>query len=99
MKSKEQEEIIDKVFKYWISLFRCPQRFLSNNEEKFNNFFFRNMSDILNTHVITVAAADKSFWLNEITEKCKSIICNMMGEIKKEVHCSIEVVLTWAVSV
>ena len=31
IRSKEKEEIIDKIFKHWVALFGCPRKVLSDN--------------------------------------------------------------------
>ena len=90
--SKDKRVIIDKVFKFWIALFGCPKKFLSDNGGEFNNTLFRDMSELLGIDVMTTAA--ESPW----SERHNAIIANMVDRIKADVECSLEVALAWAVS-
>ena len=94
--SKDKRVIIDKVFKFWIALFGCPKKFLSDNGGEFNNTLVRDMSELLGTDVMTTAA--ESPWSNGITERHNAIIANMVDRIKADVECSLEIALAWAVS-
>ena len=67
IRSKEKEEIIDKIFKHWVALFGCPRKVLSDNGGKFNNEVFRDMAQLFNTHVLSTGA--ESPWQNGITER------------------------------
>ena len=97
IRSKEKEEIIDKVFKHWVALFGCPRKVLSDNGGgEFNNELFRDMAQLLNTQVLSTAA--ESPWQNGITERHNAIISNMVDRILEDVNCSIEVALAWALS-
>ena len=96
IRSKEKEDIIDKIFKHWVALFGCPRKVLSDNGGEFNNELFRDMTQLLNTHVLSTAA--ESPWQNGITEIHNAIISNMVDRILEDMNCSIEVALAWALS-
>ena len=53
IRSKEKEEIIDKIFKHWVALFGSLRKVLSDNGGEFNNELFRNIAQLLNTHVLS----------------------------------------------
>ena len=95
IRSKEKEEIIDKIFKHWVALFGCPRKVISDNGGEFNELLC-NMANLLNTHVLS--AAVESPWQNGITEIHNAIISNMVDRILNYVNCSIEVALAWALS-
>ena len=66
-------------------------------EGEFNNELFRDMAQLLNTHVLSTAA--ESPWQNGITERHNAIVSNMVDRILEDVNnCSIEVALAWALS-
>ena len=56
IRSKEKEEIIDKIFRHWVALFGCPRKVLSDNGGEFNNELFCDTAQLLNTHVLSTAA-------------------------------------------
>ena len=59
--------IINKIFKYWITLFGTPNFFLSDNGGEFNNNVFRELDEQLHINIKTTVA--ESPWSNGIIEK------------------------------
>ena len=96
IRSKEKEEIIDKIFKHWVAHFGCPRKDLNDNGGEFNNKLFHDMAQLLNTHVLSTAAEPP--WQNAKTERHNAIISNMVDRTLEVVNCSIEVALAWALS-
>ena len=47
IRNKNPSTIIREVFKMWISIYRCPDSFLSDNGGEFNNETFREMGEML----------------------------------------------------
>ena len=85
--TKKKEEVVDNVFKMWISLFVCPKKILSDNGGEFNNELLRELGQLLNTHILCTSA--ESPWSNGITEGHNAIIGNMVAKVMKDVPCSI----------
>ena len=96
IRSKEKEEIIDKIFKHWVALFGIPRKVLSDNGGEFNNELFRDIAQLLNTHVLSTAA--ESPWPNHITERYNAIINNIGDRTLEDVNCSIEIAPAWALN-
>ena len=95
--SKGKEVIVDNIFKFWIALFGSPSRFLDDNGGEFNNDLFHDLSELLGTKVLSTAA--ESPWSNDITKRHNAIHENMLNKIIEEINCSLEVALSWALSV
>ena len=94
--TKEKEEVVDNIFKMWISLFGCSKKILSDNGGEFNNKLLCELGQLLNTHILCTSA--ESPWSNGITERHNGIIGNMVDKVMKDVPCSIIVALAWSVS-
>ena len=43
IRSKKKEVVIKEIFRIWISIYGCPEKFLSDNGGEFNNDEFREM--------------------------------------------------------
>ena len=93
IRSKEKG---DRIFKHWVPLFGCPKKVLSDNGGEFYNELFRDMAQLLNTHVLSTAA--ESPWKNCITDRYIAIIHNTGDRALEDVNCSIEVARAWALS-
>ena len=96
LKSKEAKVVIDNIFKIWISIFGCPQKFISDNGGEFGNQEFRDMAEALNINVTTTAAY--SPWSNGLVERYNAVLEDMIDKVREEVDCSINVAVAWAVS-
>ena len=63
--SKESSDIINDIFKHWMTYFGTPG-LLTNNGREFNNQSFRDMAQNLNIIVCTTSA--ESSWSNGLNE-------------------------------
>ena len=96
VRSKHKEEIIDKIFKHWISLFGSPKMVLSDNGGEFNNELLRELGERFDVTIKTTAA--ESPWSNGTVERHNGVLGNMVIKILDDVKCSNEVALAWALS-
>ena len=96
LKSKRAEEVVEKIFIHWISIFGCPQQILSDNGGEFNNGLVRELGENVNTEILTTAAS--SPWSNGITERHNAIIESMVNKVSDDTKCSLPVALAWSVS-
>ena len=69
---KKPEEIIQKNFQSWISVFGPPAKFLSDNGGEFNNGKFRELCESMNITIKTTAA--ESPYVNVIMPFCRMFI-------------------------
>ena len=74
--SKESFDIINAIFKYWITYFGTPGSILTDNGREFNNQSFWNMAQNLNIIVHTTPA--ESSWSNELNEQHNGILGRMV---------------------
>jgi hypothetical protein len=96
IRSKRKEEITDKIFKHWISIFGSPKMILSDNGREFDNELLRELGDRFNVVVKTTAA--ESPWSNGTVERHNAVLGNMVIKIVDDLKCSNEVALAWALS-
>ena len=96
LRSKESTEIIEAVFRYWISYFGAPKMFLTDNGREFNNEKFQDMAQNLNILLKTTAA--ESPWSNGLNERHNGILGEMVEKTLEDVKCSLDIALAWAVS-
>ena len=54
IRSKKKEVVIKEIFRIWISIYGCPEKFLSDNGGEFNNDEFREMCEKMNITVIVL---------------------------------------------
>ena len=84
VRSKRMEEIVDTFIKHWIAIFGAPGLVLLDNGGDFNNSWFLNMAERLNTTLKTTAT--ESPWSNGMVEINN---CNKY---------SFDIVIRWAVN-
>lgn len=94
--SKRKEEIVEKFFMHWVCIFGTPKKILFDNGGEFCNELVEEMSELLNTEILTTAA--ESPWSNGITERHNAIIASMVDKVLLEVKCSLKVALAWSVA-
>lgn len=94
--SKEAQEILDKVFKHWISIFGPPLTFISDNGGEFVNDCFNQACSILNIKIQTSPAY--SPWCNGIVERHNGILGCMIKSLLEEMRCDPEIAIAWSVS-
>ena len=94
IKSKAKGEIIENLFRIWISIFGAPEKYFSDNGGEFNNYDFQSMCENLNITVKTTAA--ESPWSNGITERHNGLIADMAEKVMEDTKCNAEVAICWA---
>ncbi|XP_063683937.1 uncharacterized protein LOC134818355 [Bolinopsis microptera] len=94
--SKEAQEILDKVFKHWISIFGPPSTFISDNGGEFVNDCFNQACSVLNIKIQTSPAY--SPWCNGIVERHNGILGCMIKSLLEEMRCDPEIAIAWSVS-
>ena len=93
---KTPEKIIEGVFTKWISIFGCPQRFLTDNGGEFVNVHFTSMAENCNIRMMTTSA--ESPWSNGIVERHNSILADKVRRISADVGCNHEIAVSWAIA-
>ena len=94
--TKEQDEIIQKIFLHWIALFGAPGKFLSDNGGEFDNESYRSMNEQLN--VVTTTTAAESPFSNGTVERHNGFLYETMQKTMMEAKCNVHVALAWALS-
>lgn len=94
--NKKKETIVRALFDYWIRIFGCPHKFLSDNGGEFVNKDVIDMAEKCNVTLETTAA--ESAWSNGLCEKHNGILGNMISKIMRDKECPIEIAIHWAVA-
>ena len=92
--SKKPKALINTIFKDWITIFGTPKNFISVNEGQFIDEEFTSMAEAFNIHVST--SATETPWINELCERYSAVLEEMVEKTLDDVHCSLEVAVTWA---
>ena len=95
LKDHQSKEVVDHIFKHWISIFGRPSKIISNNKE-FASEEFKVIAESVGIYVSTTATAGP--WSNEICGRYNQVIGDMTDKIRSEVDCSLSVALAWAAS-
>ena len=95
LSSKKPEEIINKIFQIWISVFGPPSKFFSDNGGEFNNELFRTLCEKYNITVKTTAA--EAPWSNGLCERHNAVLAETVLKTMADVNCSMDIALNWAV--
>ena len=95
VKSKRPEDIIDGIFKCWITVFGPPKKFLTDNGGEFANAKFLELCEAMNIRVMTTAA--ESPWSNGIVERHNAVLAEMLHKTTAEGKYSLEVALCWVI--
>ena len=96
LKSKQSKEVIDCIFKYWISIFGRPMKIISDNGGEFISDDFKAMAESMGIYITTTAA--ESPWSNGLCERYNQVIGESIDKIISDVNCSLTVALAWAVN-
>ena len=96
VESKRKEEIVDKMFRHWISLFGVPRKIQSDNGGEFSNILLIEMCEFIGSEPLCTAA--ESPWSNSIVERHNAVIGLMVKKVLHDVNCSLEVALAWSVA-
>lgn len=95
VKEKDPNEIIEKFFRIWVSIFGPPRKVLSDNGGEFKGKKWDAFCENFNvTHKSTAAESPFS---NGICERHNALIGEMTNKVIKDVGCSLDVALMWSV--
>ena len=96
VKSKTATEILEKVFRVWISVFGRPGQFLTDNGGEFVNEEFNEMCQLLDI-VISTSPAESPF-CNGMVERHNGILGKMIDSTMGDTGCSLETAISWSVN-
>ena len=85
--TKRKEEIINKVFQIWISIFGSAKKFLIGNGGEFDNDEFRSLFENVNIRICTTAA--ESLWRNGIVERHNVTLGFSVEKIMDDLKCDL----------
>ena len=95
VKNHDPDEIIEKFFTIWISLFGPPQKILSDNGGEFRGSKWEPVCEAFNINQKSTAA--EAPFSNGICERHNLLIGEMTQKIIEDVGCSLQTALMWAV--
>lgn len=95
VKNKDPDEIIEKFFKVWISIFGPPSKILSDNGGEFTSHKVASMCESFNIEHKDTAA--ESPFSNGICERHNALLCHMTEKIIEDTQCNLTTALMWAV--
>ena len=96
IKTKTPSVIIREVFKIWVSIYGCPDSFLSDNGGEFNNDAYREMGEKCNIIIKTTAA--ESPWSNGICERHNQVLADMITKTMADTGCCLTLAVCWAIN-
>ena len=93
--TKTGKEIVQMIFKHWISIFGRPGTIISDNGGEFINTDFLEMCSMCSINFKTSPAA--SPWCNGMVERHHSMLSNMIdGVIEEQKPCNLEIAIGWS---
>ena len=95
VKGHDPDEVMEKFFTIWISMFGPPQRILSDNGGEFQGEKWESLCETFNISHKTTAA--ESPFSNGICERHNLLIAEMTEKIMEDVGCTLNVALMWAI--
>ena len=95
--SKESSDIINAIFKHWITYFGTPGSILTDNNREFNKQSFRDMAQ--NLHIIVHTTPAESPCSDGLNERHNGILGKMIKKTLEDTHYSFEIALASAISV
>ena len=96
IRTKSPSVIIREIFKIWISIYGCPDSFLSDNGGEFNNDAYREMGEKCNIIIRTTAA--ESPWSNGICERHNQVLAYMITTTMADTGCCLTLAVCWAIN-
>ena len=93
--SRDPDEIMEKFFVIWISMFGPPQKILSDNGGEFQGEKWESICETFN--IIHRTTAAESPFSNGICERHNLLIAEMTEKVIEDVGCSLNIALMWAV--
>ena len=94
VKDKSPEEIIEKFFMIWISIFRPPKNFFSDNGGEFIGDKTIAMCNAFN--IEPKFTASESPFSNGICERHNALIRKMTEKVIEDTGCKLSIALMWA---
>ena len=96
VKNKTGKEILEKIFRFWISIFGTPVSFMTDNGGEFVNEGFLELASKL--EITLHSSPAESPWCNGVVERHNGILANMIMSTMKESRVSLEIACSWAAS-
>ncbi|KAL5262651.1 hypothetical protein ACHWQZ_G008148 [Mnemiopsis leidyi] len=95
VRSHDPEEIIEKFFTIWVSIFGTPEGILSDNGGEFQGRKWEPICDAFGIRQKTTAA--EAPFSNGVCERHNMLIGEMTEKTMDDVGCSLQTALMWAV--
>ena len=96
VKSKDPEEILQKFFHCWISVFGPPKKIMTDNGGEFNAEKVRDGCQFFNIEFRTTAAY--SPWSNGLCERHNGILSTTVQKIVEDSNVPVEIALSWGLN-
>ena len=96
IRSKQPDVIIKEIFRIWISIYGCPEKFLSDNGGEFSNDHFRELCERFNITVKTTSA--ESPWSNGVCERHNQTLAEMITRTMNDTNCNIDLAVAWCIN-
>ena len=93
--SKDSDEVMEKLFECWISVFGPPEKILTDNGGEFVNDKWQSMFAAFN--ILHKDTASEAPFQNGICERHNDLIGHMTQKVMEDVKCKIEIALMWAI--
>ena len=94
--SKKRDVVIQAVLEMWHVTFGPMKQILTDNGGEFTNDHFAEMSEKLNTKIISTAA--ESPWSNGINERHNGLLGQMVLKTMEDTKCDMKTALMWSVT-
>ena len=96
IKSKSANEIVEKLFQIWISIFGRPAKFISDNGGEFINHEFMELCMQFGIQLQT--SPSESPWCQGIVERHNAIIGQMIDKVMNSTGCNRGIACCWAMN-
>ena len=96
IRSKKPEVIIREVFRIWIGIYGCPEKFLSDNGGEFSNDAFRELCEKTNITVKTTGA--EAPWSNGLCERHNRVLGEMLTKTIEDTRCNLDIAVAWCIN-
>jgi len=94
IKNKEAEEVMEKLFICWISVFGPMRKLLTDNGGEFVNDDWKELCSTFN--ILHKDTASEAAFQNGICERHNDLIGHMTSKMKEDVGCNPQISLMWA---
>ena len=94
---KKPANVIDAVFKYWITYFGTPGRVITDNGGEFTGEEMREVTSVLNVYKDTTGA--EAPWQNGLNERNHALADNILQQVMRDFpELDLKTALAWACS-